>query len=105
MNDSFNDDSLLHKFPKEVKHQDETFSLYMITDEFVFFLNLMESDDNGCTRMYDHDMNLVSNNYFATNEIAVLIHENQDAIRWVSDVAKYNMQQEGVWPEQNGLKI
>ncbi len=105
MNEPFNDDSLLSRFPKEVKIVEDTFSLYMITDEFVFFLNLMESDDNGCTRMYDHNMNLVSNNYFATNEIAVLIHENHDAIRWVSDVAKYNMQQEGVWPQQNGMSL
>lgn len=105
MNEPFNDETFAKKFPKEIKYDDDTFSLYMITDEYVFFLNLMESDDNGCTRMYDHQMNLISNNYFATNEIAVIVYEQQHSIRWVSEEAKYNMQQEGVWPEQNGLKI
>lgn len=105
MSELFNDDSLVPKFPKEVIHDEEKFSLYMITDEYVFFVNLMESDDNGCTRMYDHDMKLISNNYFATNEIAVIVEDEQDSIRWVSEDAKYNMQQAGVWPEQNGLSV
>jgi hypothetical protein len=55
--------------------------------------------------MFNEKMELLSDNYFAFNELATIVDDMQDHIRWVSEDAKYNMQQEGVWPEQNSLKI
>lgn len=105
MIEPFNDQSAADKFPLQINHNDDLFTRYLVTNEAVFFCNLMESDENASTLIFDHKMNLLSDNYFAYNELAEVIDDRQDSILWVSDDAKYNMQQEGVWPEQNGLKI
>ncbi len=105
MSDLFNDNSAAQKFPKAVSVDGVSFDKYIVTDEFVFFVNPMESDENSSTRMYNHNMELISDNYFASNELAETVDEGQDSILWVSENAKYNMQQEGVWPEQNRLSL
>jgi len=105
MSDLFNDIATAQKFPDAVSIEGVSFEKYIVTNEFVFFVNLMESDENSSTKMYDHNMELVSDNYFASNELAETVDEGQDSILWVSENAKYNMIQEGVWPEQNRLSV
>ena len=45
------------------------FNLALITKDFVYFVNMEESDENGNTMMYNKNGELLSDNYFASNEL------------------------------------
>lgn len=38
----------------------------LITKNFVFYVNFQEGDENSSCEMYNRDMELISNNYFAS---------------------------------------
>lgn len=38
----------------------------LITKDFVFYVNFQEGDENSSCEMYNRDMELISNNYFAS---------------------------------------
>ncbi len=45
------------------------FNLALISKEFVYFVNMEESDENGSTFMYNKNGELLSDNYFASGEL------------------------------------
>ena len=47
----------------------DIFTKAVITENFVYYVNFEEGDDNGNTKMFDKNMKLVSDNYFATNDL------------------------------------
>jgi hypothetical protein len=54
---------------KKITTQIGDFNLGLISKDFVYFVNMEESDDNGNTLMYDNNGELLSDNYFASNEL------------------------------------
>ena len=54
---------------KKIKTQIGDFNLGLISKDFVYFINMEESDENGNTLMYDKNGELLSDNYFASNEL------------------------------------
>jgi len=53
---------------KEIKTELGTYTLALITSDFIFYVNEHEGDENGCTIMYDRHNKLISDNYFAFDE-------------------------------------
>lgn len=43
----------------------DKWNLGMVTDDYIFYCNLYESDENASVKMYDRNMHLISDNYFA----------------------------------------
>lgn len=54
---------------KKITTQIGDFNLGLITKDFVYFVNMEESDENGNTMMYNKNGELLSDNYFASNEL------------------------------------
>ena len=55
--------------------------------EYIFFCNYEDSDDNGNIKMYDRKMNLLSDNYFASQAFMKemeKIHKNQMIVYFTS---------------------
>lgn len=45
------------------------FTMVLETSDYVFYSDFEESDENGNTKMYNKDGKLLSDNYFAYNEL------------------------------------
>lgn len=41
----------------------------LVTNGNIYYVDLSECDDNGNTKIFDLNMNLLSDNYFATNAL------------------------------------
>lgn len=41
----------------------------LVTDSNIYYVDLEEADDNGSTKIYDLDMNLLSDNIHASNAL------------------------------------
>ena len=62
----------------------------LVTPEFTYFVNYLESDDNGATKMYRNStMELVSDNYFATQDFLRALFEDEHI--FISEEAKENI--------------
>ena len=61
-----------------IKRWNGRFYKGLITKGFVFFCNYNEGDDNGNVEMYTRNMELVSDNYFAS----VGLHEALESGEW-----------------------
>jgi hypothetical protein len=66
------------KYPMFIKRWNGRFYKGLITKGFVFFCNYNEGDDNGNVEMYTRNMELVSDNYFAS----VGLHEALESGEW-----------------------
>lgn len=60
------------------------------TEDFVYFVNFQEGDENACVHMYRKNMELVSNNYFAYNDMFEVLTENK--FTYISPTMKKNLQ-------------
>lgn len=67
-----------NKYPTYIKRWNGRFYKGLITEDFVFFCNYHEGDDNGNVEMYTRNMELVSDNYFAS----VGLHEALESGEW-----------------------
>jgi hypothetical protein len=48
------------------------------TEDFVYYVNYQEGDENACVHMYrKKNMELVSNNYFAYNDMFEVLTDNK----------------------------
>jgi hypothetical protein len=54
------------------------YNLGLITDDFVYYFNSSESDENAQTIMYNKKGELISDNYFATQDLLEILENNQD---------------------------
>lgn len=62
------------------------------TEDFIYFVNFQEGDENACVMMYrKSDLSLVSNNYFAYNDMFELMTEREGEITYISKTMKYNL--------------
>jgi hypothetical protein len=72
------------------------------TEDFIYFCNYQEGDDNASVKMYrKSDLTLVSDNYFAYNDLIGVILEKK--YTYLSKSMKYNareMQKENELNEQ-----
>jgi hypothetical protein len=60
------------------------------TEDFVYYVNYQEGDENACVKMYrKSDDSLVSDNYFAYNDMFEVLTENK--FTWISRNMKYNL--------------
>lgn len=59
------------------------------TEDFIYFCNYQEGDDNASVKMYrKSDLTLVSDNYFASNDLVEVILEKK--YTYLSKSMKYN---------------
>jgi hypothetical protein len=56
-------------YPRFIKRWNGNFYKALITEDSIFFCNYNEGDDNGNVEMYNRKMELLSDNYFASNEL------------------------------------
>lgn len=71
------------------------FQLALITNDYIFFTNNEELDENANTKMYNKDMKLLSDNYFASDELTEIIRQiinNEIEPEFVSENMKYNIE-------------
>jgi hypothetical protein len=62
------------------------------TKDFIYFCNYKESDDNGSVMMYrKSDLSLISNNYFASNDLIEVILKKE--YTHLSHSMKYNVRE------------
>jgi hypothetical protein len=68
------------------------FNLGLITKDFVYFVNPDEGDENGNTIMYNKKGELLSDNYFASNDLFETL-ENQSTFEFIHpDLEKYRQE-------------
>lgn len=61
------------------------------TKDFIYFANFQEGDENACVMMYRKDgLELVSNNYFAYNDMLEVLTEKKDWT-YISPTMKKNL--------------
>ena len=77
---------------KKIKTNLGDYNLGLITNDFVYFVNLEESDDNAQTIMYNKKGELLSDNYFATNDLFETL-ESQDTFEFIHPDIEYTRQQ------------
>lgn len=71
------------------------------TNDFIYFTNFQEGDENVCVMMYrKSDLSLVSNNYFAYNDMFELLTERDGEITYISKTMKYNFK---LYKEAEGI--
>jgi phosphoglycerol transferase MdoB-like AlkP superfamily enzyme len=87
------EDKLPEGIAPTVEYRDQLFTLQLVTKDYIFYGDEKESDDNGNTLMYDRNMKLISDNYFAN----VGLRDEKEAntgIEWASAAFKYWFLQE-----------
>jgi hypothetical protein len=64
-----------------------TYKLIAITADFVYYADEEESDDTVSVVMLTRKLKLVSDNFFASNDLAQLVQKNEGLL-WISDAVK-----------------
>lgn len=74
----------------EIQH---TYKLAAVTADFVYYIDEEESDETACIVMLNRNFNLVSDNFFAANDLAHLVEKNERLL-WISNqVKQWQMEQ------------
>ncbi len=66
-----------------------TYHRALETPTHIYFVNHEEGDENGCCKMYDRKMNLVSDNYFAY--VGLTEDLTSGEYNWISKELKTNV--------------
>jgi hypothetical protein len=66
-----------------------TYHRALETPSHIYFVNHEEGDENGCCKMYDRKMNLVSDNYFAY--VGLTEDLTNGTYNWISKELKANV--------------
>ncbi|WP_127128016.1 hypothetical protein [Pseudoflavitalea rhizosphaerae] len=80
--------SLLLTMWEEEDEIRRTFKLCAVTAEFIYYADEEEGDASGNTVMLNRQMELVSDNFLASNDLVGLV-ENNIELLWISDAVKY----------------
>jgi hypothetical protein len=81
----------LEKTKKITTHLGD-FNLGLITKDFVYFVNPEESDENGNTMMYNKNGELLSDNFFASNDLFEVL-EKESTFEFIHpDLEKYRQE-------------
>lgn len=94
------------KYPKFLNRWNGRFYRALITKDFVFFVNFQEGDENGCCEMYNRDMELISNNYFAHVGLSEELAKGKDNWEYISPTMKQNYklaEEQGYFEEWNAI--
>ena len=98
-------------FPSQVnrmwntgKHIQHTYKLAAITADFVYYIDEEESDETTCIVMLTRNFNLVSDNFFASNDLAHLVQRNEGLL-WISNPVKQWQMEEFIQHRKITTKI
>jgi hypothetical protein len=90
--------SLIQKMWEEENEVQTTFKLGAVTADFVYYVDEEDGDDSANTVMLNRDMELVSDNYFASSDLTGLVKDN-DGLLWISKAVKYWQRADFIKPE------
>jgi len=96
--------SLVHRMWDQGNQIQNTFKLAAITLDFVYYIDEGESDETSCIVMLNRRFELISDNFFASNDLAGLIERNEGLL-WISNPVKYWQMQQFVQPKRITAKI
>src|SRR5579859_154196 len=96
--------SLVHRMWDQGKQIQNTYKLAAITADFTYYIDEKESDETSSIIMLDRDLHLVSDNYFASNDLIGLVEKNKGLL-WISNPVKYWQMQQFVQPKRITAKI
>lgn len=96
--------SLLHRMWDRGKQIQKTYKLAAITADFIYYIDQKESDETSSIIMLDRNLQLVSDNYFASNDLLGLIEKNEGLL-WISNPVKYWQMQQFVQSKRITAKI
>lgn len=82
----------------------DTLKLDVVTADFVYYVDVEESDETACVVMLTRDQKLVSDNFFAANDLVGLVEKNEGLL-WMSDDAKYSQRAAYVKPEKLTARV
>lgn len=90
----------------ETENDDQnTFQLAAISADFVYYLDDEgDGDETSSTIMLNRDMQLVSDNWLAYNDLVGLVEKNEGLL-WISDAVKYWQKEQYVKPEMITAEI
>lgn len=69
---------------------EEVFYLQLITKKYIYYININDYDNNTNTIMYDKRMMLISDNYFANNNMIEELKNNYD-IEFIGKELQYSI--------------
>jgi hypothetical protein len=94
----------LGSFPRRLEwiwgdHKDirNKYKLAVITADFIYYVDEQESDENASTVMLTRDFQLISDNFFAANDLTGLVASNE-GILWMSKAIKYWQKEQFIRP-------
>jgi hypothetical protein len=96
--------SQVHRMWDAGKEIQQTYELAAITADFVYYNNEEESDETACIVMLTRNFNLVSDNFFASNDLAHLVERNEGLL-WISNPIKYWQIEQFIQPEKITTEI
>lgn len=70
----------------------KTYQPAVLTIDFVYYIDEQEGDDNAAVLMFNRELRLISDNYFAYADLFEIVHENAPIV-WASEIVKYWQQQ------------
>jgi len=64
------------------------------TKDFIFFVNFEESDENGAVKMFDRKLQLISDNYFASEALTEELEKTgkKSEVTWMSKKMKESLE-------------
>jgi hypothetical protein len=77
---------------KKIRTNLGDYILGLVTKDFVYFVNIEEGDENANTIMYNKKGELLSDNYFANNDLFETL-ENESEFEFIHPDVEYNRQQ------------
>jgi hypothetical protein len=75
------------------EEEKDTLKLAAITADFIYYIDEKESDETAGIVMLTRDLLLVSDNYFAAQDLAELVAKNKELL-WISKAVKYWQRQQ-----------
>jgi len=76
----------------------DTFKLAAITADFIYYADEEESDETASIVMLTRDLLLVSDNYFAAQDLAEVVEKNKGVL-WMSKAVKYWQREQFTKPD------
>ncbi|WP_431217190.1 hypothetical protein ACQ86N_23210 [Puia sp. P3] len=95
---------LLYQIWDQELEVQNTYKLAAVTADFVYYADEEESDETSSIVMLDRTFKLVSDNIFASNDLAGLVERNEGLL-WISIAVKYWQIQQFIKPKAITAKI
>ena len=89
---------LLYRMWNQELDVQNTYKLAAITPDFIYYADEQESDETSSIVMLNRTFKLVSDNFFASNDLAALVERNEGLL-WISKTIKYWQIQQFIKPK------